>query len=70
MPLNQEGSLRADEVYSLDAFLLFKNGIIQETDVIDAKSLPQVKMPNRDGYKPPPITEWKPGMPRPFKVEP
>jgi S-disulfanyl-L-cysteine oxidoreductase SoxD len=52
MPRNQEGSLSADEVYSLTAFLLYRNKIIQEGDVIDAKSLPKVKMPNRDGFVP------------------
>ena len=52
MPRNAEGSLSADEVYSLTAFLLYRNKIIPEGDVIDAKSLPQVKMPNRDGFIP------------------
>jgi cytochrome c len=70
MPLNQGGYLSPDEVYALTAFLLQRNGIIQESDVLDAKSLPNVQMPNRDGYRPPPISEWKPGMPRPFRVEP
>ena len=42
-----------DEVYSLTAFILFRNGIVQENDVIDAKTLPKVKMPNRDGFLPP-----------------
>jgi cytochrome c len=67
MPLNQGGFLSADEVYALTAFLLHRNGIIQETDVMDATTLPTVRMPNRDGFRPPPISEWKPGMPRPFK---
>jgi hypothetical protein len=52
MPRNQEGSLGAGEVYALTAFLLYKNKIIQESDVIDARSLPRVKMPNRDGFVP------------------
>jgi cytochrome c len=34
------------------AFLLYRNGIINEDDVMDAKSLPQVQMPNRDGFVP------------------
>jgi hypothetical protein len=53
MPQNQEGTLRADEVYALTAFLLYRNGIIQESDVMDAKSLPKVQMPNRNGFIPP-----------------
>ena len=52
MPLFREGSLTADEVYSLTAFLLYRNGIIQETDVMDATSLPKVQMPNRNGFVP------------------
>jgi mono/diheme cytochrome c family protein len=52
MPRNQEGSLSANEVYALTAFLLYRNKIIQEGDVIDAKSLPKVQMPNRNGFVP------------------
>jgi S-disulfanyl-L-cysteine oxidoreductase SoxD len=44
MPVPKPGSLTHDEVYSLAAFLLYRNGIIQETDVMDAKSLPKVEM--------------------------
>lgn len=54
----QEGSLSANEVYALTAFLLYKNDIIQVTDVIDARSLPKVQMPNRNGYFPP-RPDWK-----------
>jgi cytochrome c len=67
MPFLQEGTLKPDEVYALVAFLLYKNGVIQETDVLDAQSLPKVKMPNRDGYA---IPDWKPGMPRPSLSKP
>jgi hypothetical protein len=52
MPVPKPGSLTHDEVYSLVAFLLYRNGIIQEADVMDAKSLPKVEMPNRDGFVP------------------
>jgi len=63
MPLNKEGSLTADEVYALTAFLLFKNGVIaEEEEVLDAQSLPNVKMPMRDA--PAPLPEWKHGTPR------
>ena len=54
--------LTSDEVYSLTGYLLYRSGIIQEGDVMDADSLPQVRMPNRDAYAPPPFSEWKPGM--------
>jgi cytochrome c len=50
MPRMKEGSLSADEVYSLTAFLLYKNGIIEKNDVMDAKSLPKIQMPNRNGF--------------------
>ena len=53
MPRNQEGTLTADQVYALTAFLLYKNEIIKENDVMDAKSLPKVQMPNRNGFIPP-----------------
>jgi len=52
MPANKPGSLTHDEVYALVAFLFYRNGIIQETDVMDAKTLPKVEMPNRDGFIP------------------
>jgi mono/diheme cytochrome c family protein len=52
MPRFLEGSLRADDVYSLTAYLLYRNNIIRETDVMDATSLPKVRMPNRYGFVP------------------
>jgi S-disulfanyl-L-cysteine oxidoreductase SoxD len=62
MPLGQEGSLSANEVYSLTAYLLNINGVIPEDAVMDAKSLPKVMMPNRDNWAP--LPEYKPGMDR------
>ena len=62
MPLNGEGTLTADEVYALTAFLLYKNDVISEDEVLDAQSLPKVKMPNREGFAP--LPDWKPGTPR------
>jgi S-disulfanyl-L-cysteine oxidoreductase SoxD len=52
MPANKPGSLMPDEVYSLVAFLYYRNGIIEENVVLDAKSLPKVEMPNKDGFVP------------------
>ena len=37
-------------MYALTAYILALNKIIGETDVMDAQSLPKVKMPNRDGF--------------------
>lgn len=44
---NEGGLLTPDEVYALTAFLLYQNRIIEETEVMDAESLPKVRMPNR-----------------------
>jgi cytochrome c len=52
MPWNETKSLSSDEVYSLSAYILHLNGVIGADDVLDAQSLPQVKMPNRDGFIP------------------
>ncbi len=50
MPFNMPQSLTDNEVYALTAYILALNKIIGENDVMDAKTLPQVKMPNRDGF--------------------
>jgi cytochrome c len=62
MPLNREGTLTADEVYALTAFLLYINGVIPEEQVLDRESLPKVKMPIGDDYAP--LPDWKPRSPR------
>ena len=50
MPYNAPQSLSSDEVYSVTAYLLNLNGIIADNAVLDAQSLPKVRMPNRDGF--------------------
>ena len=45
MPLGKEGTLTADEVYALTAYLLVLNKVIPEDTVLDKQSLPKVKMP-------------------------
>jgi len=50
MPYEAPGSLTADEVYALTAWILAANGIIEETAVLDQRTLPLVRMPNRDGF--------------------
>lgn len=52
MPLNAPGSLPPDEVYSLTAFLLAENEIIARNAVIDAQTLPKVRMPARGRFVP------------------
>ena len=44
----RNGTLTTDEVYALTAWILFKNRIIQEDTVMNAESLPRVRMPRRD----------------------
>ena len=50
MPFAQPHSLSDSEVYAVTAYLLSLNGIIGETDVMNAETLPKVKMPNRDNF--------------------
>jgi cytochrome c len=62
MPLGQEGTLTANEVYALTAYLLFINKVIPEDHVLDRESLPKVKMPIGDDYAR--EHEWHPNTPR------
>jgi cytochrome c len=50
MPFDRPGLLSPPEVYAAVAFVLNLNGIIDEQQVMDAATLPKVKMPNRDGF--------------------
>jgi len=62
MPVGLEGTLTADEVYALTAYLLFLNDVIPEDQVLDQQSLPQVSMPIGDDYGKP--HEFKLNSPR------
>jgi hypothetical protein len=53
MPADKPQSLAPDEVYALCAYLLYLNGIVPEDAVMDARSLPQVVMPNHAGFTSP-----------------
>jgi cytochrome c len=50
MPYQMPKTLTNDELYALTAYILARNKIIGDTDVMDAKTLPQVKMPNADNF--------------------
>lgn len=50
MPATKPLSLTNNEVYAVAAYLLYLNGIISENAEMNAKTLPQVRMPNRDGF--------------------
>ena len=50
MPFFKPGSLTADEVYALCAFILASGNVIDGQATMDAASLPSVKMPNAKGF--------------------
>ena len=50
MPFDQPGLLKPEEVYAVVAYILNLNGIIADAVVMNAKTLPTVKMPNREGF--------------------
>lgn len=50
MPYNQEKSLSVNNIYAVSAYVLYMNGIIKENAILNQKSLPEITMPNRDGF--------------------
>ena len=50
MPFMQPGTLSANETYSLVAYILALNKIVPEDAMMDASTLPKVKMPARDRF--------------------
>lgn len=52
MPRYSERTLTPDQIYAVTAFLLYRSGIIGENDVMDAKTLGAIRMPNRNGWVP------------------
>lgn len=54
MPYYTPGSLSADEVYALTAYVLYLDGVVEEDEVLNETTLPRVQMPNRDGFVPDP----------------
>jgi len=69
MPQSNPGSLKPDEVYAVTAYVLYRNDVLKETDVLDATTLPKVRMPNRDNFLPV-QPEWNPKAKRPFGYYP
>jgi cytochrome c len=61
MPYDAPQSLTPDEVYAVIAWLLHENGIVRDDAVIDAETLPAIRMPNRHGFIPDP----RPDVPSP-----
>lgn len=52
MPMFHPGTLTNDQVYALTAFVLYKNGIIKEDEVMNRQTLPKVVMPDRNNFIP------------------
>lgn len=52
MPFDRPGVLPPDDVYAVVAYMLHLNGLVSASDVLDANSLPRVRMPNREGFIP------------------
>ncbi len=50
MPMTAPGSLADDQVYAVCAYILARANILPDTAVLDAQTLPRVRMPNRDGF--------------------
>jgi S-disulfanyl-L-cysteine oxidoreductase SoxD len=57
MPFTAPGSLSADEIYAVCAYILSEAKIIDKATVLDAQTLPRVEMPNRNGFIPDPRPE-------------
>lgn len=50
MPMYRPGTLTVDQVYAVTAFILYKNGLIKQDDVMNKDTLPKVKMPNWESF--------------------
>ena len=61
MPYQAPESLSVDDYYAVAAYVLSLNGILPPDGKLDKETLPQVKMPNRDGFIP--EAEFDPSRP-------
>ncbi len=50
MPFTAPQSLSSDEVYAVVAWILFQNGIIEKSSILDVNTLPNITMPNHGGF--------------------
>jgi len=50
MPYQMPKTLTSDEVYALTAYVLSVNKLIEEKEVMNAETLPKVKMPNAGNF--------------------
>ncbi len=54
MPFDNPGTLTPNQVYAVTAYVLNLAHIVPDNAVLDAASLPKIRMPNRDGFVPDP----------------
>jgi cytochrome c len=66
MPFDHPSTLTFDEVYAATAYVLFLNGIVGEHDLLNETTLPQIKMPNRNGF----VSDPRPDVGAPQKKKP
>lgn len=59
MPFDRPGELSDDQVYSVVAYILHLNDLIGEDDTLNAKTLMEIEMPNRDGF----VSDPRPDVP-------
>ncbi len=64
MPYQRPGTLSNREVYAVTAYILYENHIVPANAVLTEKSLPKIRMPNRDGFIPDPRPDVKQPSPR------
>lgn len=50
MPFNAPGTLNNDQVYAVTAYLLYMNGVVPQSAVMNGRSLAAVRMPNHDNF--------------------
>lgn len=59
MPMTAPQSLTNDQVYAVTGYVLFLNKLAEQDATIDAKTITDIKMPNRDGFVPDPRPDVK-----------
>lgn len=50
MPFDHPESLTNDQIYAVAGYVLFMNHLVPQDAVMNADTLPRVRMPNRDGF--------------------
>jgi S-disulfanyl-L-cysteine oxidoreductase SoxD len=64
MPYAQPGTLTPEETYSVTAFVLYLNGILEKDAELNETTLPRVRMPNRNGF----VSDPRPDVPNTTKA--